>query len=76
MTKIDNEGVEQLKNVKNALDVMYQKLEAKGVFSSVQEEFEYIAKIIDSAQTQWARIGFDDQAIPQVTVNGINYKPE
>tara|TARA_Y100000310_G_scaffold334833_1_gene415486 strand:- start:343 stop:573 length:231 start_codon:yes stop_codon:yes gene_type:complete len=76
MTKIDNEGVEQLKNVRNALDVMYQKLEAKGVFSSVQEEFEYISKIIDSAQTQWDRIGFDNQAIPKVIINGINYKPE
>ena len=55
MTKIDNEGVEQLKNVRNAMDVMYQKLEAKGVFSSVQEEFEAIAEILEQTGT-WEEV--------------------
>ena len=46
MSKISKEGYEQIKVIKNALDSMYDKLEAKKVFNEVQQEFEAIAGIV------------------------------
>ena len=46
MSKISKEGYEQIKVIKNALDSMYDKLESKGVFNEVQEEFEAISGIV------------------------------
>ena len=46
MSKISREGYEQIKVIKNALDSMYDKLEAKKVFGEVQSEFEAIAGIV------------------------------
>ena len=68
MSKISKEGYEQIKVIKNALDSMYDKLEAKkvfnevkdieklyarhNVFNDVQAEFEAIAGIISLTQ-EW-----------------------
>ena len=49
MSKISKEGFEQIQVIKNALDSMYDKLESKGVFSEVQQEFEAIAGIVSEA---------------------------
>ena len=51
MSKISREGYEQIKVIKNALDSMYDKLEAKGVFSEVQQEFEAISGIVELSGT-------------------------
>jgi len=55
MSKISKEGFEQIQIVKNALDSMYDKLEAKGVFVTVQSEFEAIANIVNEAAT-WKEV--------------------
>ena len=55
MSKISREGYEQIKVIKNALDSMYDKLEAKGVFNDVKDEFEAIAGIVDSSGT-WEEV--------------------
>lgn len=55
MSKISRDGYEQIKVIKNALDSMYDKLEANGQFSRVQEEFEAIAGIVELAGT-WAEV--------------------
>ena len=47
MSKISKEGFEQIQIIKNALDSMYGKLEAKGVFNDVKDEFSAIAGIVD-----------------------------
>ena len=49
MSKISKEGFEQIQIIKNALDSLYDKLEAKGVFNDVQSEFETIAEIVADA---------------------------
>ena len=49
MSKISKEGYEQIKVIKNALDSMYDKLEASGKFNEVKDEFEAIAGIVDLA---------------------------
>ncbi len=42
MAKIDQEGLEKLRHVRNALNAMFDKLDAAGAFDSVQQEFQYI----------------------------------
>ena len=51
MSKISNEGLEQIQIIKNALDSMYDKLDKSGNFKDVQTEFEAIAGIVSQAQT-------------------------
>ena len=50
MSKISNDGAEQLQTVRNALDSMYNKLDSK-TYDKVKEEFAGIAKILADAQT-------------------------
>ena len=40
MSAISKEGYEQLQVIKNALDSMFEKLEASGQFANVQDEFD------------------------------------
>ena len=55
MSKISKEGLEQIQIIKNALDSMFDKLEAKKVFSEVQSEFEAIAGIVEISGT-WEEV--------------------
>ena len=55
MSKISKEGFEQIQVIKNALDSMFDKLEAKGAFNEVQQEFEAIAGIVALADT-WEEV--------------------
>ena len=55
MSKISKEGYVQIKVIKNALDSMYDKLEAKKVFNEVQQEFEAIAGIVSMAD-DWEEV--------------------
>ena len=54
MSKISNDGVEQLQIARNALDSIYNKLDSK-TFAKVKEEFAGIAKILADAQ-DWERV--------------------
>ena len=58
MSKIDREGLEKLQHVRNALDVIYDKLNemGKGTFDSVAEEFEYIVEILEGVKNDWEKI--------------------
>ena len=49
MSKISKEGYEQIKVIKNALDSMFDKLEASGHFNNVKDEFEAIAGIVEQS---------------------------
>ena len=55
MSKISKEGYEQIQIIKNALDSMFDKLEASGNFSGVQEEFEAISGIVELTGT-WEEV--------------------
>ena len=50
MSKISREGFKQIQIIKNALDSMFDKLEANGKFSEVKDEFEAIAGIVALAE--------------------------
>ena len=55
MSKISKEGYEQIQIIKNALNSMFDTLEAKGVFNDVKDEFEAIAGIVASSGT-WEEV--------------------
>ena len=55
MSAISKEGYGQIKIIKNALDSMYDKLEASGQFVNVQSEFEAIAGIVAQTDT-WREV--------------------
>jgi len=55
MSKISKDGFEQIQIIKNALDAMYDKLEAKKIFGEVQQEFEAIAGIVENSGT-WEEV--------------------
>ena len=77
MSKINNEGIEQLVVIKNALNSMYNKL-SKDDFSKMQEEFNFISNSLSEAITSWERV--DDAShqdnVREVVINGKTYKPE
>jgi len=56
MSKISKEGYEQITVIKNALDTMYDKLQKAGQFTEVQEEFGFIAGLVDQVQNEWEKI--------------------
>ena len=51
MSKISKEGYEQIQVIKNALDVMYDKLEAKKVFSEVSENNNPLDRVSGTCAT-------------------------
>ena len=55
MSKISREGYEQIKVIKNALDSMFDKLEASGKFNDVKQEFEAISGIVELSGT-WEEV--------------------
>jgi hypothetical protein len=54
MSKISNDGADQLQTARNALDSIYSKLDSK-TFEKVKEEFAGIAKILADVQG-WERV--------------------
>ena len=54
MSKISNEGAEQLQIARNALNSIYDKLDTK-TYNKVKEEFAGIAKILANIQ-DWERV--------------------
>ena len=78
MARIDTNGIAELnENIKNPLENIYKKLEAKGVFGEVADEFDFIYRFLESIETDWDTYGLGSagEKIPEVTVNGTPYKP-
>ena len=55
MSKISKDGYEQIQIIKNALDSMFDKLEASGKFNEVKDEFDAIAGIVEQSGT-WSEV--------------------
>ena len=55
MSKISKEGFDQIQIIKNALDSMFDKLEADGNFNSVRDEFEAISGIV-AETSNWEEV--------------------
>ena len=54
MSKISNDGAEQLQIARNALDSIYSKLDSK-TYNKVKEEFAGLAEILANVQ-EWERV--------------------
>ena len=55
MSKISKDGFEQIQVIKNALNSMFDKLEADGNFNLVKDEFEAISGIVELTGT-WEEV--------------------
>ena len=78
MARIDTNGIAELnEKIKNPLENIYKKLEAKGVFNDVADEFDFIYRFLESIETDWDThgLGSAGEKIPEVTVDGTPYKP-
>ena len=78
MARIDTNGIAELnENIKNPLEAIYDKLEAKGIFDDFKDEFDFIYRFLESIETDWDThgLGSAGEKIPEVTVDGTPYKP-
>jgi len=72
MPTIDQEGLGEVKKIKNALSHMYDKLQAKGV--DVTEEYSFIFKILGQMEADWNHNVNQVFTVPdELTINGKNY---
>ena len=77
MARIDTNGIAELnEKIKNPLESIYTKLEAKGMFNEVADEFDFIYRILESIETDWdtSGLGSSKEKEPEVTINGVPYK--
>ena len=77
MARIDTAGIRVLnENIKNPLENIYNKLEAKGIFSEFADEFDFIYRFLESIETDWdtSGLGSAKEKEPEVTINGVPYK--
>jgi len=58
MAKIDQEGLERLTHIKNALDALFDILERHnlGGDPEITELMAYISEIIQEAKTSWEKV--------------------
>ena len=77
MARIDTNGIAELnENIKNPLENIYSKLEAKGVFAEFADEFDFIYRFLESIENDWdiSGLGSATEKDPEVTINGVPYK--
>ena len=77
MARIDTNGIAELnEKIKNPLESIWKKLEAKGVFNDFKDEFDFIYRFLENIEQNWDRpgLGSAKEKEPEVTINGIPYK--
>ena len=74
MAMIDEQGIQEInEKIRNPLESIYNKLDSKGQFGEVSEEFDFIYKFLSEIENNWDR---STKADATVIVNGKAYKPE
>ena len=74
MATIDQEGLEEVKKIKDALDHAYEKLEKANTNSVVNEEYGFIFKILGQMEDDWNHDIDRVYTIPEeLTINGKRY---
>ena len=79
MSQINNEGVEKLNVVRNALNSMWSKLSNDNYNTTkLQEEFNFISQTLSDATETWDRVEATSQEdnVRSVVINGKTYKSE
>ena len=73
MPTIDQEGLLEVKKIKDALSFMYDKLQAKG--ADVTEEYGFIFKILGQMEEEWNHDINRVYTVPDdLTITGKSYK--
>ena len=72
MDTIDQEGLLEVKKIKDALTHMYDKVTAEGV--NVNDEYGFIFKILGQMEDEWNHNVNEVFSVPDdLTINGKNY---
>jgi len=72
MATIDQEGLLEVKKIRDALTHMHDKITAKGV--DVAEEYSFIFKILGQMEEDWNHNVNQVFTVPDdLTINGKNY---
>ena len=72
MATIDQEGLLEVKKIKDALTHMHDKITSKGV--DVAEEYSFIFKILSQMEDEWEHNVNRVYTVPDdLTINGKSY---
>ena len=72
MATIDQEGLEEVKKIKDALTHMYDKVTASG--ADVNEEYGFIFKILTQMEEEWEHNVNRVYTVPdELNINGKRY---
>ena len=72
MPTIDQEGLQEVEKIKNALTHMYDKVNVKGV--DVSNEYSFIFKILGEMEENWNHNVNQVFTVPdEININGKNY---
>ena len=73
MPTIDQEGLEEVKKIKDALTHMHDKVTAGGV--NVNEEYSFIFKLLGQMEEEWNHNINRVYTVPEeLTINGKTYR--
>ena len=74
MPTIDQEGLEQVKKINDALRHMHKKLETAGTASLVNEEYSFIFKLLGQMEEDWNHNINRVYTVPdELNINGKSY---
>ena len=72
MATIDQEGLLEVKKIKDALTHMHDKITSKGI--NVTEEYSFIFKILGEMELEWNHNVNQVFTVPEeLVINGKNY---
>ena len=74
MATIDQEGLEEVKKINDALRYLHEKLEKAGVSGLVSEEYSFIFKLLGQMEDEWEHNVNRVYTVPdELTINGKRY---
>ena len=74
MATIDQEGLQEVEKVKNALNRAYEELETNGNNSVVNDEYSFIFKILGQMEVEWNHDVNQVFTVPdELNINGKSY---
>ena len=75
MATIDQEGLQEVKKINDALRHMHSKLENAGVSGLVNEEYSFIFKVLTQMEDDWEHNVNRVYTVPdEIQINGKTYR--
>lgn len=74
MPTIDQEGLEEVKKIRDALNHIYKKIETAKVANLINEEYSFIFKVLEQMDDEWNHNINRVYTVPdELTINGKRY---